>query len=171
MLQVTSESDKQGINGSRGQVVDVETGLNGGALQGERRRSILSSSISHARPAAPFKFPHARAQASISVFIFKAKWASSDSSLEYWNNEILTYWNIRFLRNVQAWPKACKTSYIPCKAESCLTGQRSGTPDSWPTRVPSALSIPWVFIAVIMNLFLKCKVRLRIVSGTGRKQV
>ena len=138
--------------------------------EGEGRRSTLSTPISHARPSAPFKYTHARAQASISG-CFKVKWASSDSSLEYWNNEILTYWNIRFLRNLQAWPKACKTYYIQCKAETCLTGHQSGIPDPWATRVPSALSIPWVFIAVIMNLFLKRKVRLRKVSGTGRKQV
>ena len=105
------------------------------------------------------------------VEVFKAKWASSVSSLEYWNNEILTYWNIRSLRINQTCLKACKTYYIQCKAETCLTGHRSGTPDPWATRLPSVLSIPWVFIAVIMNLFLKCKVRLRNVSGTGRKQV
>ena len=105
------------------------------------------------------------------VDVFKAKWASSDSSLEYWNNDILTYWNIRSLRIIQTLPKPCKTYYVQCNATTCLTKHRSGTPDPWAKRVPSALSFPWVFIAVIMSFFLKSKVRLRTISGTGRKQV
>ena len=105
------------------------------------------------------------------VDVFKAKWALSDSSLEYWNNEILTYWNIRSLRIIQTLPKPCKTYYVQCNATTCLTKHRSGTPDPWAKRVPSALSFPWVFIAVIMSFFPKSKVRLRNVSGTGRKKV
>ena len=62
------------------------------------------------------------------VEVFKAKWASSVSSLEYWNNEILTYWNIRSLRIIQTCPKSCKTYYIQCKAETCLCGHRLGSP-------------------------------------------
>ena len=62
------------------------------------------------------------------VEVFKAKWASSVSSLEYWNNEILTYWNIRSLRINQTCLKASKSYYIQCKAETCLTGHRLGTP-------------------------------------------
>ena len=62
------------------------------------------------------------------VDVFKAKWASSVSSLEYWNNEILTLWNIRSLRINQTCLKASKSYYIQCKAETCLTGHRLGTP-------------------------------------------
>ena len=62
------------------------------------------------------------------VDVFKAKWASSVSSLEYWNNEILTYWNIRSLRINQTCLKASKSYYIQCKAGTCLTGHRLGTP-------------------------------------------